>query len=58
MKVKKGDLVYEDPYPERGVVVEVLKNGSVRILCPDGQVTKFGKTYIDKLVVVANEQNK
>ena len=56
--MEKGDLVYEHPHPERGVVVEVLKNGSVRILCPDGKVTKFGKKYVDKLVVVANEQNK
>tara|TARA_Y100000310_G_scaffold100861_1_gene98757 strand:- start:245 stop:412 length:168 start_codon:yes stop_codon:yes gene_type:complete len=54
--MKKGDLVYEDPYPERGIVVELLKSGSVKILCPTGQVIKFSKEYVDKLVVVANEE--
>ena len=54
--MKKGDLVYEDPYPERGIVVELLKSGSVKILCPNGEVIKFSKKYVDKLVAVANEE--
>tara|TARA_R100000008_G_scaffold54589_1_gene33363 strand:+ start:419 stop:583 length:165 start_codon:yes stop_codon:yes gene_type:complete len=50
--MKRGDLVYEEPYPERGIVIKILKNGSVKILCPSGRVTKFSKEYADKLVVV------
>ena len=50
--MKRGDLVYEAPYPERGIVLEMLKSGSVKILCPDGRVMKFPKEYADKLVVV------
>ena len=50
--MKRGDLVYEAPYPERGIVLEILKSGSVKILCPDGRVEKFSKKYADNLVVV------
>jgi len=50
--MKRGDLVYEAPYPERGIVLELLKSGSVKILCPNGRVMKFSKEYADKLVVV------
>ena len=50
--MKRGDLVYEEPYPERGIVIKILKSGSVKILCPNGRVEKFSKEYADKLVVV------
>ena len=50
--MKRGDLVYEAPYPERGIVIKILKNGSVKILCPTGRVEKFSKEYADKLEVV------
>ena len=50
--MKRGDLVYEAPYPERGIVIKILKNGSVKILCPNGRVEKFSKEYADSLVVV------
>ena len=50
--MKRGDLVYEEPYPERGIIIKILKGGTVEILCPDGRVTTFSKEYADKLVVV------
>ena len=52
LNLKRGDLVYEAPYPERGIVVKILKSGSVKILCPNGRVEKFSKKYADSLVVV------
>ena len=50
--MKRGDLVHEAPYPERGIVLEVLWIGEVNILCPDGSTMIFSKEYADKLVVV------
>ncbi len=51
--MKRGDLVYEPPYDDdKGIVVKILKGGSVEILCPDGRVEKFSKKYADNLVVV------
>ena len=51
--MKRGDLVYEPPYDDdKGIVLEILKSGSVKILCPNGRVDKFPKEYADKLVVV------
>ena len=51
--MKRGDLVYEPPYDDdKGIVLKLLKSGSVKILCPNGRVEKFSKEYADKLVVV------
>ena len=51
--MKRGDLVYEPPYDDdKGIVVKILKGGSVKILCPSGRVEKFSKKYADNLVVV------
>ena len=50
--MKRGDLVHEAPYPERGIVLEVLWTGEVKILCPDGHTMIFSKEYADNLVVV------
>ena len=53
LNLKRGDLVYEAPYDDdKGIVVKILKGGSVKILCPNGRVEKFSKEYADSLVVV------
>ena len=52
----RGDLVHEPPYPERGVVIKVFADGGLEILCPNGKVQKFGKKYVQKLVLVHEEE--
>ena len=37
--MKRGDLVYEAPYPERGIVVKILKGGAVRSFQKNTQIS-------------------
>jgi len=52
----RGDLVHEPPYPERAIVIKVFANGELECLCPCGKVRKFTKTYVQKLVLVHEEE--
>lgn len=52
----RGDLVHEPPYPERAIVIKVFANGELECLCPCGTVRKFTKTYVQKLVLVHEEE--
>lgn len=52
----RGDLVYEPPYPERGIVTKVFADGGLEILCSNGKVQKFGKKYVQKLALVHEEE--
>jgi hypothetical protein len=55
----RGDLVYEPPYPERGIVIKVFADGGLEILCPNcpnGKIQKFGKKYVQKLALVHEKE--
>ena len=41
--MKRGDLVYEEPYPERGIVIKILKGGMWKSYAPMGASQRFQK---------------